>query len=613
MDHAAQNTPVPSAIESSHSFVHNAGVHRVGTEGFDTKEYSQRRMFFKQQSSVQQDALEERAQLTMPSSSTQQVVLVAHTLDQHQCKDPNRTYKERREWYHHNRTTVGLPGSATVSALGTSSATTPCSAHNSTVALLLLIFCTVFGMCTWFSAGAVLPQLKVVYNITETEGSLLTLGVNFGFLIGALLSVVFALADRYPPSKLMSVGAAVAALFNIGMLLPNCGFGGALLLRVGTGCAMALVYPMACKVAASWFVENRGLAIGFVVGSVGLGSSSPHLVNVFFSQMPWENVLLVCSLLSGVASVTSGVFLTEGPHLRKGNQDKKTLVEKEVQENVGNAQPKGTNDPTKHPFVGLVDHEEKKTDNNDVRIEIELQHKNMGSIASIASVASTTTGTTTTTTTTDRALITQNSAFWWTTMGYCGHNWELYALWLWFKKFAYESDVGALLIPGDAKRGASLCAFFVIGSSMIGSVAAGLIADRIGRTTVCLGALFVSIVCSLFIGWSNGVGGPGLTFLIGIIWGICAVAESAQYSAMTSEVVNPRVVGNAVTIQFGIGFLMTMPGMFIVPSIVAGTNNWGLAWSTLTPGTVIAAFAMLMMRRNHIALRVAKERGRRFM
>jgi cyanate permease len=82
---------------------------------------------------------------------------------------------------------------------------------------------------------------------------------------------------------------------------------------------------------------------------------------------------------------------------------------------------------------------------------------------------------------------------------------------------------------------------------------------------------------------------------------------------MTSEVVNPRVVGNAVTIQFGIGFLMTMPGMFIVPSIVAGTNNWGLAWSTLTPGTVIAAFAMLMMRRNHIALRVAKERGRRFM
>ena len=141
MDGAAQNTPVPSSIESSHSFVHNAGIHRVGTEGFDTKEYSERRMFFKQQSSVQQDALDERAQLTMSSSSTQ-VVLVAHTLDQHQDKDPNQTYKERREWYHHNRTTVGLPGSATVSATGTSSATTPCSAHNSTAALLLLIFCT---------------------------------------------------------------------------------------------------------------------------------------------------------------------------------------------------------------------------------------------------------------------------------------------------------------------------------------------------------------------------------------------------------------------------------------------------------------------------------------
>lgn len=264
----------------------------------------------------------------------------------------------------------------------------------------------------------------------------------------------------------------------------------------------------------------------------------------------------VCSLLSGVASVTSGVFLTEGPHLRKGNQNKKTSVEKQVQENVGNVQPKGTKGPTKHALVGPVDHEETKADNNDVRIEIELQHTNMTRIAS-TTTGTATTGTATTGAAADRALITQNSAFWWTTVGYCGHNWELYALWLWFKNFAYESDVGALLIPDDAKRGASLCAFFVVGSSMIGSVAAGLIADRIGRTTVCLGALFVSIVCSLFIGWSNGVGGAGLTFLIGIIWGICAVAESAQYSAMTSEVVDPRVVGNAVTIQFGIGFLMT--------------------------------------------------------
>lgn len=54
-----------------------------------------------------------------------------------------------------------------------------------------------------------------------------------------------------------------------------------------------------------------------------------------------------------------------------------------------------------------------------------------------------------------------------------------------------------------------------------------------------------------------------------------------------------------------------MPGMFIVPSVVDSTNgNWSLAWCTLTPGTVVAAFAMFMMRRNSIAAKVAKDRGR---
>ena len=54
------------------------------------------------------------------------------------------------------------------------------------------------------------------------------------------------------------------ALLNVAIMIPGCGLVGALLLRGGTGCAMALVYPMACKVAASWFVENRGVAIGSV-------------------------------------------------------------------------------------------------------------------------------------------------------------------------------------------------------------------------------------------------------------------------------------------------------------------------------------------------------------
>ena len=251
--------PVPEQqhpfISESSDFVHNAGIKKVGQAHFDTRDYNSRRKFFKGQI-IHSEELE----VLSPRPSFDGVVqLQTPTLD-----IPDHKYHQRRQWYHHNLHIVGL------------GSTPPTSTHTHTnhrspvTTLLLLVFCTVFGMCTWFSAGAVLPQLEKVYGINETQGSLLTLGVNFGFLIGALSSVVFALADKYSPSKLMSVGSGVAGVFNVGMLIPGCGFGGALLLRVGTGCAMALVYPMACKVGASWFVENRGLAIGFVVGSVGM-------------------------------------------------------------------------------------------------------------------------------------------------------------------------------------------------------------------------------------------------------------------------------------------------------------------------------------------------------
>jgi MFS family permease len=477
-------------IESSHNFVHQSGVRRVD-DGFDTRDYTARRQFFKQHSLVVDHS--ELARLS-PRPSFDQVVL-SNTRVSKQA-NASDIYNERRVWYHNNRNTVGI-----------SSITTPMPVSNSIVALLLLIFSTVFGMCTWFSAGAVLPQLKILYNITETQGSLLTLAVNFGFLIGALLSVVLKLADKVSPSTLMTVGSAVAALFNVGMLLPNCAFGGAIVLRIGTGMAMALVYPMACKVAASWFVENRGLAIGFVVGSVGLGSSSPHLVNVFFSDMKWYNVLIVCSILSTIASIVSLCFLTEGPHLRVNNNKKK---EEEID-------------------------------------EIAVEMKNNDGDGSSSSSSSSQDAF-------DIKLIVQNSAFWWSTLGYCGHNWELYALWLWFKKFAFDYNVGELLWKSDPTRGASLCAFLVVSSSMIGSGGAGLIADRLGRTTVCLCALSVSILGSLLIGLHKD--SPIYTMVIGLFWGICAVAESAQYSAMTSEVVDKSVVGNAVTIQFGKPCLM---------------------------------------------------------
>jgi len=48
--------------------------------------------------------------------------------------------------------------------------------------------------------------------------------------------------------------------------------------RLLTGAALAGVYPPGMKIAAGWFREGRGLAIGILVGALTIGSASPHLV-----------------------------------------------------------------------------------------------------------------------------------------------------------------------------------------------------------------------------------------------------------------------------------------------------------------------------------------------
>ena len=394
--------------------------------------------------------------------------------------------------------------------------------------IFLLVVCTVGGMSTWFSAGAVLPQLSDKYGIDETEASILSLAVNFGFLIGVLVAVSVNIADVVAPSRLMTAGCALAALMNAGILISGT-FLPALLFRVATGASMALVYPQACKVASSWCVENRGLAIGAVVGSVGLGSSSPHLIKwASGGSIGWEVLIASCSCATAFSGFLCWMFLVEGPHVSPSPSSSTERA------------------PTRAVALGLL-----------------------------------------------RA----NRPYWMAVLGYCGHNWELYALWLWIKAFARDAGY---------EENASAVAFAVVSVSFVGSIAGGVLADRLGRSTVCLFSSFVSFIASLATGWTK----EGAAFALGVLWGLFSIAESAQYSALVSEVVSKRLVGTAVSIQFGIGFLLTMPGMYIVPTLIDKTGSWPLAWGSLSPGTLVAICAMVMIRKNKDAIAAARSLGR---
>ncbi|OLV17692.1 major facilitator superfamily MFS_1 [Deinococcus marmoris] len=178
-------------------------------------------------------------------------------------------------------------------------------------ALTWLAGAVVFAMAPWFSAAAVLPQLRVVWTLSETDAAWLTLAVQLGFVLGAVLSAVLNLPDRVSPRHLILIGALLAAGANLGMLLAH-GPAQAIFLRALTGAALALVYPPALKAMATWFRTGRGVALGIMVGALTLAAALPHLVNGL-GGANWQAVIAVTSLLAALGGLMA-MQVRNGPH-----------------------------------------------------------------------------------------------------------------------------------------------------------------------------------------------------------------------------------------------------------------------------------------------------------
>ena len=388
--------------------------------------------------------------------------------------------------------------------------------------ILLLSFSVLFSMAVYFSASAVVPALTKLWSLDDSGRAWLTMSVQLGFVIGALLSALTNLSDILPAPRLMAVSAFLAALSTALIGLVATSFSIALTLRLLTGIFLVGVYPVGMKIVSTWTQADRGLGIGLVVGALTIGNASPHIVNALGGVSDWKQVIYSAAGFAALGGLIA-LFIKEGPY--------RTSTPKFNWKYVG---------------------------------EVMRQ----------------------------REIVLAN-------LGYLGHMWELFAMWAWIQVFLTAS----FKQTGLNEIWASGVTFAVISMGGLGSMAAGQLADKFGRTTVTIVSLVASGLCSIVVGLLFG-GNPIALVILCLVWGFAIVADSAQFSAAVSELCQKEYTGTALTLQTSLGFLLTLVTIRLVPTL-EGLFGWNWAFAFLALGPVVGIWAMHALRMSPEAVKLA--------
>lgn len=387
------------------------------------------------------------------------------------------------------------------------------------------------AMSPWLGASAVAPLLVVEWGLSGMDLPFLTIAVQVGFVVGALLLAVTGAPDVIPGRWLLLGGAWLAAAANLGFAFAATDLASALPFRFLTGFALAGVYPVGMKLLAGWFRIGRGFAIGVLVGALTVGSALPYLFRGIgaVSGLDWHVVVASASVAAVAGGLLVAATVSAGPFDTRA--------------------PKFSLDVARRAFS-------------------------------------------------ERSVRLAN-------LGYLGHMWELYAMWTWIPAFFAASFAAA----GTSDPGiASFAAFAVVGAGGIGCVVAGRIADRVGRTALTMAAMGLSGSSALLIGFMFGAP-PILTLLLGIVWGITVVADSAQFSVAVTELGPPGTAGSALALQTAAGFLLTGVTILIVGLLTqGGGTGWQAAFALLAIGPAVGIVAMGRLRRLPEATRMAAGR-----
>lgn len=155
-------------------------------------------------------------------------------------------------------------------------------------------------------------------NVAFAGQGMLLSAVQLGFIVGTLIFAFFNISDRFSPARVFFACACGGALCNAGGMF----LAGAPPLLLGSrllcGVALAGIYPVGMKIAASWYPHTIARALGWLVGALVLASGLPYLIRVVNWQGEPAFILQATSALCLAGGLIQLLLVGDGPHLPRG-------------------------------------------------------------------------------------------------------------------------------------------------------------------------------------------------------------------------------------------------------------------------------------------------------
>ena len=348
--------------------------------------------------------------------------------------------------------------------------------------LPVLVTAQFAGTSLWFAVNAVMPDLQRELGWPASAVGPLTSSLQFGFIVGTLVFALLAIADRFAPRRVFLFCALAGAACTVGAWAMVTHYEALLIWRFFTGVFLAGIYPVGMKIAAQWYREGLGAALGLLIAALVLGSASAHALRAIGDALPWPTLMLGVAALAASGGVLLFAALGDPP--------------------AAAARVSG------------------------------LQWRALATLWSDPRVRS-------------------------SVLGYFGHMWELYTLWV---------LVPLILATRLAGTELSWAAFTVLGAGAIGCAGGGWLAQRWGSARVAGAQLATSGACCLAAPLL--LHAPDAAFAAWLlVWGITVSGDSPQFSALTARNAPPQAVGSVLTLANSIGFGVSILSILLFVSL----------------------------------------------